>query len=38
MCQIKYEHEPSFLFQFINLGKSLLIIDDVSRGDNKQSG
>ena len=29
--------ETSFLFQFIKLGKSLLIIDDVSRGNNKQS-
>ena len=30
--------ESSFLFQFIKLGKSLLIIDDLSRGNNKQSG
>ena len=30
--------ESSFLFQFIKLGKSLLIIDDLSCGNNKQSG
>ena len=30
--------ESSFLFQFIKLGKSLLIIDDLSGGSNKQSG
>ena len=30
--------ESSFLFQFIKLGKSLLAIDDLSRGNNKQSG
>ena len=30
--------ELSFLFQFIELGKSLLIVDDLSRGNNKQSG
>ena len=30
--------EPSFLFQLIKLGKRLLIIDDLSSGNNKQSG
>ena len=30
--------ESFFLFQFIQLSKSLLIIDDLSRGNNKQSG
>ena len=29
--------ESSLLFQFIKLGKSLLIIDDLSHGNNKQS-
>ena len=32
------DSESSFLFQFIKLGKILLIIDDLSRGNNKQSG
>ena len=30
--------ESPFLFQFIKLGKSLLKIDDLSCGNNKQSG
>ena len=31
-------NEASFLFQFIKMAKKLLIIDDMSRGNKKQSG
>ena len=30
--------EASFLFQFSKVGKSLFVIDDLSHGNNKQSG